>query len=256
MKATNTIKTKHSLLTVFVHIPKTAGSTVNHHLQKSHLSGQDHIEQWLGNPQVAKDKIRYLDWVSGHISFPSMRSFLANCSPRHMLYFSIFRDPIKQITSHYNWLIEIFHKSEGFYNSHPENIKKISETIRNSANDEPLAIIENLKSFPGLFLNQQSRVLLGEDASQLSEEEILNRLQAYEFVATERTLDVLIERLTADASSVPSHENKSGYHFDPAVFQTPQMREFLSGHHKTDIFVYDILMRQGGCFPPAKPSEG
>ena len=65
---------------------------------------------------------------------------------------------------------------------------------------------------------------------------------------------MLIERLTANASSVPSHENKSGYHFDPAVFQTPQMREFLSEHHKTDMFIYDILMRLGGCYPPAKPT--
>lgn len=244
---------KHSTLFVFVHIPKTAGSTINHYLQQSILNGQDHIEQWLEKNALARERIEGLDWVSGHVSFPAMRAFLSQASPRHMRYFSTFRDPIEQITSHYNWLIEIFHKGESFYNSHPEVIKKISEKIRHSNNEDISQIIANIKTFPGLFLNQQSRVLLGEDCPKLSTQQVLDRLKVYEFVATERHIPALIEKMTGTLVAEPSQENKSGYHFDPAVFRTPEMQDFLGRHHKSDIHLYDLLIRQGGCFPAAGP---
>ena len=239
-------------LIIFLHIPKTAGTTVNHILAQSGLAGQDHFQNWFNRPIEAQKKLALLDWISGHATFQQMRAFAAQHSARHMRLFSAMRSPISQIASHYNWLIEIFHKSTAFYEGHPQSIKVISERIRTSDNENPAVVIEQIKLAEGLFLNQQSRMLLGNDASQLSEEQILNRLQAYEFVATEQTLDLLIEKMIGAATPILSYENKSGYHFDPAVFRTPQMQEFLSEHHKTDMVIYDILMRHGGCFPPSK----
>lgn len=241
-------------LIVFIHIPKTAGTTVNHILAQSGQSGQDHFQNWFNRPLEASKKLASLEWVSAHAGFKHMRSIIAQHSARHMRFYSAMRSPVSQIASHYNWLIEIFHKSTTFYEGHPQSIKDISDRIRLTDNADPSAVIEQIKLAKGLFLNQQSRILLGEDASRLSEEQILNRLQVYEFVATEQTLSVLVEKMTGRTFPDLSHENKSGYHFNPAVFRTPEMQEFLNQHHKTDIFVYDLLMRHGGCFPPAKPT--
>lgn len=231
-------------LIVFVHLPKTAGSTVNRYLQKSHLAGRAHIEAWQDHQVRAKRKIRKFDWVSGHIALPKMQAFLADATPRPLQFYSAVRDPIKQIASHYNWMIEIFHKGPRFYNSHPLIIKEISQNIRRSRNITVEEIIEQLKKSPGLFLNMQSRYLLGEDVVNLSKTEIRKRLSAYEYVAHEAALGQLIQRMTGTYPAQPAHLNRSRYHIDPGLFRTDAMNDFLAENNATDQIVYELVKEQ------------
>lgn len=239
---------KSKPLIVFVHIPKTAGSTINHILSSSGMKGQDHIQNWLDKTDDAKNIISKSDWISGHINAPQMRSFVCNLTTRHLRFFSTFRDPLAQITSHYNWLIEIFHRGGNFYNALPPRIKEISENIRGSDNSKPENIINQLLMAPGLFLNQQSRVLIGEDVTKMTEDEILDRMKYFEYIATEDHLSQLTKAMTGTSIDHILRKNSSQYHFDPDVFRSSEIQKFLEKHHSCDKRIHSILVNNGGFF--------
>ena len=237
-------------LIAFIHVPKTSGTTVNYLLTQSGLLGQDHIQNWVDQPEVLKDPILSYDWVSGHLNPNQMRSMLGGVTSRPLRLFSTIRAPNSQIASHYNWLIEIFHKGRDFYDQHPERIKEISQSIRSADNANPAEVISQIKAAGWLFLNQQSRALLAKDASSLSKTSLSEILNQYEMITTEGHLSMLMQTMTQCRPLKPPHKNKSRYHFDPAVFQTPQLTEFLNAHNKGDQTLYDMIADQGGIYAP------
>lgn len=241
------LRAKSNPLIVFVHVPKTAGSTVNHYLSNSSLIGQDHIQNWLDNPEEFGKKIQTLDWVSGHVDFQRLRSQICAKTARKLRFFTAIRSPLEQITSHYNWLIEIYHRGGNFYENHPPEIKKISERIRNADNSSPHEVITQITLARGLFLNQQSNIVIGGDTKDLSKAEILDRFRNYELVASDRHLPALLGKMIDVEVAEPSQENKSTYHFDTDVFRTSEVLSFLDQHHKSDKILYDLVMEQGGC---------
>ncbi len=233
---------KFSTLKAFVHVPKTAGSMVNGHLNRSELLGKDHIEAWRGKPELAKTQLRKLDWVSGHVNFPEMRAMLSAASPRPLEFYTALRDPVQQLASHYNWLIEIYHRGKAFYENHPAPIKNISERVRNADNSNPFEVIAQLEAAPGLFLNQQCRTVLGENLGDMSAEMLHNRLSVFRYIACETTLPTLIQNLLKRPSGVLSHDNASTYHFDPSIFQSKELQTFLAQRHAADLALYGFVV--------------
>ena len=231
---------RHDDLIVFVHVPKTGGTAINHALTRSGLKGQDHIEHWLDKPDLAQKRLPTLDWVSGHVPYPTMRSFLSAHTPRVLRFFAAIRSPIEQVASHYNWLIEIHHRGPQVYNRHPQSIRTISEWIRNTDNTDPDAIIGQLKAAPSLFLNQQSRVLLGANAAQLTEAECLDKLKQYNRVMNQDSLTQLIEEMTGKSVEATNHSNKGRYHFDPKVFKNENLVNYLKNFSKSDEVLFKL----------------
>ena len=166
---------------------------------------------------------------------------LSTATPRPIHFFTALRDPAKQIASHYNWLIEIFHRSREFYDGHPPRVKEISERIRATDNASAAAVIAQIEDAPGLFLNQQSRMVLGENLGDMSADMLRDRLSVFNFIAIEATLPNLLHHLLGEAMGRLTRENSSGYHFDPAVFQSPAMQEFLKDRHAADIKLYEFV---------------
>lgn len=247
---------KFSTLAAFVHVPKTAGSMINAQLHRSGMIGQDHIEAWRGKQELAKARLRKLDWVSGHVNFPEMRAMLSAATPRPLQFYTALRDPVQQIASHYNWLIEIHHRGQQFYESHPPNIRGISERIRATDHSKPEAIIAQLDAAPGLFLNQQCRTILGENLGDMSAEMLRSRLAVFHYVATEKTLPELLNRLIGNNVSDLTRENTSSYHFDAGVFRSPELVAFLEERHAADMALYGfIASRSSELFPKPKQSE-
>ena len=143
-----------------------------------------------------------------------------------------------QIASHYNWLIEIFHRGQQFYNNHPPEIKEISENIRASDNSDPLVIAHWLETYSHLFLNQQSRLALGKHSGPLTQQLIGERLAGYEMVVTESRLESLVQQMTGHKPDHVPSLNKSKYHFDPGVFDHPQLQKFLQRKNSRDTMLY------------------
>lgn len=227
-------------LVLFVHVPKTAGSTVNHHLAQSGIPGVAHVERWIDDPGQAQSRIGGLGWISGHVSLPGMQR-LAALARRQARLFTLIRKPGAQVASHYNWLVEIFHRGESFYNGHPPRIREISERIRSSDNSDPRAIIDNLQRHAGLFLNQQSRTMIGEDVVALSQAAIGERLATYAHVARDGGIATLLQAMTGQAPHPVARVNRSTWHLDPGIFRTPALQEFLACENALDRALHERL---------------
>lgn len=225
-------------LVVFVHVPKTAGSTVNRHLKAWSRRGVAHAERYLAQPKKITRHLPKIDWISGHIALNKFENLLASNTDRELHFFGLMREPAWQVASQYNWQIEIFHRGRWFFNRHPPGIRAISQRIRDTDNTNPSAIIANLRADPGLFLNLQSRFLLGDDID-LSGPSFEERRRRYSVIAT--APDPLIEQITGGSTLRTTHENASPYHFDETVFDSSALRSFLAQENGFDVRLYEQI---------------
>jgi hypothetical protein len=226
-------------LIFMVHVPKTAGSSINAALQLHAPHGLAHCETVIRNPPALAEAADRLDWMTGHVDLATAQTALQAATNRPIRYFACLREPREQVASHYNWLIEIFHKGPGFYAPHSANVKRISEQIRNTDNSSVDAICQNLLAYPGLFLNFQSRLVLGRGFNWNSGK-IFTQLRCYEMLADHhRALD-LVGRMLGRPVEGLVRENESPYHFDRTVFDHPRMLAFLEEHNALDEILYRV----------------
>jgi hypothetical protein len=225
-------------LLYFVHVPKTAGSSVNAVLKKALPNGRDHCEALVKDPEKFKLALSTLPWLSGHVDFDLAVNLIDSLTERRVRVFACMRNPLKQIMSHYNWLIEIHAKGPDFYNAHPPVMHAISAKIRSS----PLttdAVIENLQHYPGLFSNHQCRVLFGYAKN-------FDLIERYEFIGREDTMERLLAMMTGTKNSRLPRTNVSRYHFDPTIFFNSRMMSFLEKYNSEDEKFYKGLPRRFG----------
>lgn len=226
-------RSRHKPLVVYVHIPKTAGSSINHALQ-GWGRGTSHVERYRSEPAEFLKIAARADWISGHISRAQFEQLLVPLD-RPIRWFSSMREPGAHVASHYNWLIEIFHKGGKFYEGHNSKVKEISETIRASDNADPDQVIQNLNRFRGLFLNMQSRYLESRQGDAFAGGD-------FEYVCDDSDIDMLLDCMGPGRRGVP-RENASAYHFDKAIFRTAKLQSFLVKANADDYAAYRRLLQ-------------
>lgn len=235
--------TRTDPLIAFVHVPKTAGSTVNRAVAAHFANGHAHCEAFVDTPAKLAAAARDADWLSGHVDFTRFSNRLGAVTDRPIRWFATLRDPVAQVMSHYNWVIEIYHRGPRFYESHPAHIREVSARIRASDNSDPEQIVRNLREFSGLFLNMQARTVLG-GGFNWNQGRIPRRLGQYDFVATERDVAQMLATMTGAAPDLTRRENASTYHFDKAVFSRPRLRNFLLRENFLDWTLYQAVGNQ------------
>jgi hypothetical protein len=180
-------------LDIFVHIPKTAGSTLNtlllhHHaarvsprgwkmarailpgavidnavggrwLSRGLARGCSHLELHRNQPRVMDRLLGQADWVSGHFTSQMFEAHMARIG-RPARYVSLMRDPTEQVASHYHWWIEIFDRGPLKFYRYNSFARDLSRRIRATDNTDPKAIIPILAMHWSMFLNLQSTYLL------------------------------------------------------------------------------------------------
>lgn len=226
-------------LIFFVHVPKTAGSTVNSYLREHMPNGHSQCHAFFYDDEELRRISNTCDWLSGHIDFATAESRLQNATERPVRYFSCMRSPTKHVMSHYNWLIEIFYRGKSFYEAHPPIIKEISEIIRGSGSDAD-SITKNLDRFAGLLLNVQSRIILGHSFNW-SDDLVSLRLGGYEKISNSASLDDLLSKIIGAPTRAQRTENVSRYHFDPDIFETEQIQQFLRTRNNLDEILYSTV---------------
>lgn len=228
-----------SPLIFFVHVPKTAGSAINAMLKEHEPNGADHQEHLFEDKAALKKAAESFAWMSGHVDFSIASKRLAEATDRPVRFFTCVRDPAKQVASHYNWLIEIFHKSPQFYAGHPPVLREISSVLRAGPFDLD-TVIGNLSAYQVLFLNGQSRFVLG-SAFDWNVPELGSQLARYEKIATSSEASALVSAMLGRDVDAATRVNESRYHFDPSIFDQPDMRRFLAQWNARDEVLYRML---------------
>lgn len=234
-------------LIFFIHIPKTAGSTVNSYLTET-LKGRDHVEHFIADDAQFRAAAETLDWMSGHVLMTTAEQRLRAVTDRPVRFFTCLREPAKQVMSHYNWLIEIHRRGPEFYDKHPEWARKMSEKIRSSGYDYT-SIRANLIEFSGVFMNQQSKMVLGPDFNW-NNGSLYDKLGKYEMISTGKSLPKMLSRMIGQEVAVTRSENQSAYPFDKNIFSRPDMLAMLRRRNNHDWMLYHIVSGMD-CIPDA-----
>lgn len=222
----------------FVHIGKTAGSTLNRYLAQAIGPGHAHCEAFIHDDALWSQRVQSVKWLSGHIPLPTARSRLDGCG-REVRYFTCIRDPKSQVMSHYNWLAEIFYRGPAFYNAHPEYIRKISERVQETLrNPTPARIVQDLDEFHGLFLNHQSRYFLGNDLGNFVPR-LERSLGSFSGICTPASLPNLVALMAGRTVEIEETvDNASRYHFDKQLFDADEVEDFLISRNAKDIHMH------------------
>lgn len=230
--------TEQKELIVHIHVPKTAGSTINAALAMALGPGREHVQGLLGDPAKFTEIAANSRWIAGHVPLPRMKTALAQASVRAR-YVTALRKPVAHVASHYNWLIEIGHRGHGFLKGHPPHIREIHHQIRTSDNSDPRAIIRNLEAHAGLFMNCQARHVIGPEYA-LAETSFARGLNAFETVVFSRDVKADLSRLFPGQSFDLKDRNTSRYHFDPQIFNHPELRIFLGDRNRADVALWTV----------------
>lgn len=243
-------------LLVYVHIPKTAGMTVSRILGNLSPRGVDACHVQALRPGFI-DTARESDWISGHLGRDTFGLILKGLD-RETDFFSTVREPVAQICSHLNYS---FHrqKSLDYYDRYSLHEQSIDADVMSTDFHHAASVIKLLLTWRNLFLNIQSRLVIGADFEALSESEVDERLSAYKFIATDRTLPQLVDHFgffQREKMKALPIVNTASYYFDPAIFEHPQLRRFLHHHHRHDSRLYQKICQRdwGGRPEPFRPS--
>lgn len=251
---------------IFVHVPKTAGSTLNAHLLRLYgrttspriwpvvqavvpasvmdvsvvgrilaprfAKGATHIGYLRNKPEQMATTMLASAWVSGHIPRDEMETHVARAG-RTAEYYTIVRDPVAQLASHYQWWIEIYARGPWRYFRYKPFWRGLSRRIRATDNRDPQAIIGVLRDYAPVFLNFQHKYVVGD----LDVDDALAR---YVAIGLDNDVAGVAEAITGQRPA-DLHANISRSRFDRSIFKSPDMQNFLAHEHAKDIALYAKL---------------
>jgi hypothetical protein len=232
-------------LIVFVHVPKTAGTTVNQVLWLCSERGLKHYGEAVPNPELL-DVGRCNDWLSAHIPRELFATSLIWLD-RPIEYFSAVREPISQLLSSLNWQFEIHNRGPNFLHEYPPSRLEISEDVRATDFSKTASIIALLLRHAEFFLDCQARYIVGCEYNTISYGELARRVASFSYIATEQDLPALYQAF--GFAILPGHVNdlrenaSQKYHFDTTLFQSQEILDFLAQHHCHDFGLYDCVHR-------------
>lgn len=219
-------------LIAHVHVPKTAGTAINAMLGKMLGSGHDHVEAVVENGAVLRSSALGARWIAGHVPAPKFRDRLSKTGVAAR-WITALREPIAQVASHYNWLIEIGHRGEAFLKGHPIAIQQIHHRIATSDNSNPRVVQQNIEAHAGLFLNCQARYVVGAEFAR-PETSYAAALDAFDAVIFSDDIAAGLASLFPVSDLAAEHRNVSPYRFDRAVFDDGRLRRFLRDRNRAD----------------------
>lgn len=221
-----------------LHIPKTAGSSVNHSLQNqlkavptyTHIEGVP--ERW--------EQLLDARFLSGHITYPVYEKSFA---PSNFILAAFFREPYRHLVSHFNWVRHLMEpEKKSFLLSHPLVVQQIADKL-SVLNFSSIATWQQfVKQLPpvqyGLFDNLQVRYLADikptERVSDRHLKQALSRLKNIQLVGIaekfNKSMALIHQAMGFDApveQNVRSNVNSFSYGADSSDVDFQQAVEAL-----------------------------
>lgn len=185
---------------LYIHVPKTAGSSINKFFEKNTESHYFHIEN-LGE-KLNNHFCEKYQYISGHVPYSSMEQIL---DLQNWITFVTIREPISYVVSHIKWIRKLAEPQEiERFNAHPKPFQIIATKMKEYDFSKPLDIskfilwleeneyyfLHNTQAyFMNATLNQSS-------LSDLQVERALKNLEKINFVGTQDELDEYLKLIS------------------------------------------------------------
>lgn len=221
---------------IYIHIPKTAGSSVSHFLARQCRF------IWLANGELDKvdnTQAAYdLDCLAGHIRLEEINNWAVHqaIDLSDTRLFTIIRHPLDQLQSNLNFPFEL--RARGL--DIPE------QWMRDllAAGDPSPESLANLFELHPWLLNLQWQYLV----TGSSLDEALGRLDHVSvFPGVDETLHFACDALLLDPAEIPAtlHENASRYKFiSRSHFGDPGLRSIILDKHNLDFELFRAVARR------------
>lgn len=235
----------------FMHIPKTAGSSLNKMLASNFKKRniQVHAETDRKNNYENID-FKNLDMVSGHIRlYDIIRTFNLN----NFLRITILRNPYEQLISHINWLRYIGSKPKGkYFKAHTEPIREIALKTREVDFKNTTDVERFISQMPDigdrLFNNCQTRFLLNKKDPTISvgsSQEAIKTLHYFDVIGTVENMDAFMKKIQEkmgwgkNKKIIKSNTLNNKYKLDK---NSEKLRNILKPLFQEDQIVYDQVV--------------
>ena len=226
-------------LIVYVHVLKTAGTTVNRILGLCSSRGRDSIHLINDGSAAFVDLVRNCDWISGH-NYRDRFAHSLMWLDRPIEYFSTVREPLAHLISFLNMSFRRYTEPH-YYKLHDIKAQALDAEVMSVDFSNPYAVMSLLLSNADRFLNLQSRFILGADFADISDGDLGRRLAMYTYVARVIELPKLYRsfgfaELLEGVDEI--RENIAKHYINSHVFDSPELRQFLAHHLQHDFRLY------------------
>ncbi len=233
---------------LFMHIPKAAGSSVNrflagHYSRSKHVVHIESDPDWQQNP----DRIRQLDFISGHVPLPQLARKLNLDDYRKL---TVLREPYAQLASHLAWIRRLADPGEEQrLERHPGYIQALSRKLSAIEFSDPASLrslISGLnESETRLLDNCQVRyftaVAQDEHVSPLNLEQAVQDSAIFDLIGNADAVGDFLEAIARDMGWAPPRQaiveniSKGYYGLD---FSREETREALFALVRYDLDLY------------------
>lgn len=234
---------------VFMHIPKTAGTSFNALAQ--HMFGEASVRTHI----ELVDENRFAEiasacrYISGHMRFHQLdQAFDSHKND----FYTILREPYGQLHSHMKWLIQTSADREDTFFKHNNPViyrlgRQLGEiggfTLQNLEQ-----LVERLASLEAAFLdNSQTRYFLDGAPDRVGDRDFaqaLDNVSRFKLIGLTEQYDRFVEQfVTINSVSTPVRRDRlnksaSDHLFD---YRDPEIREVLRPLVRYDLKLYDLV---------------
>ncbi|CED70296.1 putative uncharacterized protein [Aliivibrio wodanis] len=236
---------------LYVHIAKTAGSTVNKVLNEWFGSNNSLIHAESKTNWKDRVRNREIQFLSGHIPY---QEFVKTKELNSYKKAITFREPYSHIVSHLSWIRALsLHENKTRYEAHPEYIQVLSDKLANYDLSNPEQLTEVINSFNSLehrlLDNTQTRYIRSETAKSTVDEadfmSAVNNLNSFDFVGVDNDISGFLAKIATEYDfeyvKEDRRENVLNNKFGIDV-NNEEIRESLLSLIKYDIKLYSILI--------------
>ena len=236
---------------LFMHIPKTAGTTFNTFAKSVYPPDRalTHVESYDAHEcvQIAED----YQFVSGHLNMGQIRRYFP---PDCFRLYTLVREPYAHLHSHFNWLRGIgADRDSPFYQSHHHAFRLIADQLSEKSAldyDDLQIIVDQISGLSRhLFENSQTRYFLDEPCDRVGTEELAAAKQNTALFDLIGTTEQYAEFRSAFCRAqhfkfTPSHHAFNSSRMNSLFdHEDPKVREILYPLADKDLTLYQFVKK-------------
>ena len=237
---------------LFMHIPKTAGTSFNTQVSKmvhrKKIATHIELEDRARYPLLARKK-RYL---SGHLRYGVFKDYF--CAGDFRLY-TIVREPYAHLHSHLKWMIRTAAEDSDNYFKHSNRViydlgKKLAaiEFNRVERIDDFVRNLSNVEA--QFFDNMQTRFFCEQEIGRVTEEDFsraVNNTEKFSLIGLTERYELFLQQFAAQNNlSCPETSGQLNRSVSPPLFagDDPEIRAVLRPLVQYDLRLYDNIKKR------------